>query len=171
MTPNTLPRPLYAAAGAGDAVAEQLRKLAGQAPVLQQQLQSRVAELPAELRQIRRELPRGLQTLAADLPSYAAQLQTRARGIDTGAVTEVVRKNVQTAQDVYAGLVARGQKMVDRDAAAGIAPADAAPTAAPAALGTAPAAAGTQTAVKTAARTTVRKTATRSATRQGTEQS
>jgi len=103
MAPTTLPRSVYAFAGAGDLVADELKKLAAQAP----ELQARAAELPAELRK-----------LAADLPSFAAQLQAKAREVDVADVTAAVKKNVETAQhkavDVYDELVERGQKVVSK---------------------------------------------------------
>jgi heparin binding hemagglutinin HbhA len=112
MAPTTLPRSVYAVAGAGDLAAEQLKKLAANAP----ELQARAAVLPAELRKLAAEFPRDLQNLAADLPSLAAQLQARARDLDVDTVTAAVRKNVETAQhkavDVYGDLVERGQKFV-----------------------------------------------------------
>jgi len=123
MASTTLPRPVYAFAGAGDLAADQLKKLAAQAP----ELQARAAELPQELKKIANELPADLQKLAAtlptdlqkfatDLPSIAAQLQAKAREIDVADVTAAVKKNVETAQskafDVYGGLVERGQKVV-----------------------------------------------------------
>jgi len=112
MAQSTLPRPVYAFAGAGDLAAEQLKRLAAQAP----EIQARAAELPQELRKLASELPRDLQNLATDLPSLAAQLQAKARDIDVETVTAAVRKNVDAAQhkavDVYDELVARGQKAV-----------------------------------------------------------
>lgn len=112
MAQSTLPRPLYAFAGAGDIAAEQLKKLASRTP----ELQARAAELPSELRKIANDLPREVQNLATDLPSLAAQLQAKARDLDVDAVTAAVRKNVESAQhkavDVYDELVARGQKAV-----------------------------------------------------------
>lgn len=119
MAQSTLPKPVYAVAGAGDLAAEQIKKLASQAP----ELQARAAELPQEIRKIAADLPRDLQNLATDLPSLAADLQTKARGLDVETVTAVVRKNtaavrknVETAQhkavDVYGDLVERGQKFV-----------------------------------------------------------
>jgi hypothetical protein len=112
MAPTTLPRPVYAFAGAGDLAAEQLKKLASQAP----ELQARAAELPQELRKRASGFPRDLQNLATDLPSLAAQLQAKARDLDVETVTAAVRKNVESAQhiavDVYDELVARGQKAV-----------------------------------------------------------
>jgi len=112
MAQSTLPRPVYAFAGAGDLAAEQIKKLASQAP----ELQARAAELPQELRKLASDLPRDLQNFATDLPSLAAQLQAKARDLDVETVTAVVRKNVDAAQhkavDVYDELVARGQKAV-----------------------------------------------------------
>jgi hypothetical protein len=114
MAQTTLPSPVYAVAGAGDLAAEQLKKLASQAP----EFQARAAELPQELRKLAAELPRDLQNLATDLPSLAAQLQAKARGLDVDAVTAAVRKNVETVQhkavDVYGDLVERGQKAVSK---------------------------------------------------------
>jgi Skp family chaperone for outer membrane proteins len=112
MAQSTLPKPLYAFAGAGDIAAEQLKRLASHAP----EIQARAAELPAELRKMAAELPREVQNLATDIPSLAAQLQARARDLDVETVTAAVRKNVESAQhkavDVYDELVARGQKAV-----------------------------------------------------------
>jgi len=125
MAPTTLPRSVYAFAGAGDLVADELKKLAAQAP----ELQARAAELPAELRKLAADLPADLQKFAAtlpadlqkfaaDLPSFAAQLQAKAREVDVADVTAAVKKNVETAQhkavDVYDELVERGQKVVSK---------------------------------------------------------
>ena len=114
MAQSTLPRPVYAVAGAGDLAAEQLKKLASQAP----EIQARAAELPQELRKLAADLPRDLQNFATDLPSLAAQLQEKARGLDVDTVTAAVRKNVETLQhtavDVYGDLVTRGQKAVSK---------------------------------------------------------
>jgi hypothetical protein len=114
MAQTTLPSPVYAVAGAGDLAAEQIKKLASQAP----EIQARAAELPQELRKLAAELPRDLQNLATDLPSLAAQLQAKARGLDVDTVTAAVRKNVDTFQhkavDVYGDLVERGQKAVSK---------------------------------------------------------
>ncbi len=163
MAKTPLPTPLYAVAGAGDVVAEQLKKLAANAPEIQTQIQKTVADLPADLRKLGKEIPADLQSLAADLPSYAAQARTRARDIDTDKVTAAVRKNVETAsakaQDVYTTLVARGKKVVDGK------PGTLVVTSTPAK----PAAAESDTAKKIAARTTAKKVATKSATRPGTE--
>jgi hypothetical protein len=119
MAQSTLPRPVYAVAGAGDLAAEQLKRLSARAPEFQaraQELQARAAELPQELRKLAAELPRDLQNLATDIPSLAAQLQAKARELDVETVTAAVRKNVETAQhkavDVYDDLVSRGQKAV-----------------------------------------------------------
>jgi hypothetical protein len=151
MAEKAYPTALYALAGAGDLVAEQLRKLASNAPALQAQAQRTLTTLPGDLRQITRELPRDLQSFAADLPSYAAQLQSRARTLDG----QTVRRNVETAQeraqDIYTTLIARGRTVVR-------------PGPTPAG-GWAEAAPGTTVAKKTAARTTVKKTAPRSASR------
>jgi hypothetical protein len=159
MSQSTLPRPLYAVAGAGDLVAEQLRKLADRAPEIQDRVQRSLNDLPADLRQISRELPRDLTNFATDLPSYAAQLQSRARTLDGDKVADSVKRNVETAsekaQDVYVTLVERGQKVVDGDDT---------PTP-PKAEGKAPAQAGAAVARKTAARTTAKKTPTKKATR------
>lgn len=128
MAPTTLPRPVYAVAGAGDLAADQLKKLAAQAPDLQaraaefpQELRKLAADLPADLQKLAATLPADLQKFATDLPSLAAQLQAKAREIDVAEVTAAVRKNVETAQhkavDVYDELVERGQKAVaKRDA-------------------------------------------------------
>lgn len=132
MAPATLPRPVYAVAGASDLAAEQLRRLAANAP----ELQARAAVLPSELRRRAAYLPRDLQHFAADLPSFAAQLQARARDLDVDTVTAAVRKNVETAQhkavDVYGGLVERGQKAVAKRQNGGtgvdVTPADIAPS-------------------------------------------
>ncbi len=125
MAPTTLPRPVYFVAGASDLVADELKKLAAQAP----ELQARAEALPAELRKLAETLPADLQKLAAtlpsdlqkfatDLPSYAAQLQAKAREIDVDEVTAAVKKNVETAQakaaEVYTELVERGQKVVTK---------------------------------------------------------
>lgn len=123
MAPTTLPRPVYAFAGAGDLAADQLKKLAAQAPELQaraselpQELKKLVDELPADLQKLAATLPADLQKFATDLPSIAAQLQAKAREIDVADVTAAVKKNVETAQtkavDAYGVLVERGQKVV-----------------------------------------------------------
>ncbi|MDQ1653079.1 MAG: hypothetical protein QOI35_2279, partial [Cryptosporangiaceae bacterium] len=98
MAQSTLPRPVYAVAGAGDLAAEQIKKLAAQAPEIQAEIQSGAAKLPQELRKLANELPRDLQNLATDLPSLAAGLQARARGLDVDTVTAAVRKNVEVAR-------------------------------------------------------------------------
>jgi CHAD domain-containing protein len=112
MAQSTLPKPLYAVAGAGDIAAEQLKRLAARTP----ELQARAAELPSDLRKFAADFPREVQNLATDIPSLAAQLQARARDLDVDTVTAAVRKNVESAQhravDVYDELVARGQKAV-----------------------------------------------------------
>jgi hypothetical protein len=119
MAQSTLPRPVYAVAGAGELAAEQLKKLAAQAP----EIQARAAELPQEIRKIANDLPRDLQNLATDIPSIAAQLQAKARGIDVDVVTKAVKRNVETARknldtaqhkavDVYGDLVKRGERVV-----------------------------------------------------------
>lgn len=106
------PDPLYAAAGIGDLIAEQIRRLLDNAPEIQAQIQRNAAELPDELRTLRQDLPRDLRTWAFDLPSYAAGLQSKARDLDA----EAVRRNVDTArskaQDVYRTLVQRGEQAV-----------------------------------------------------------
>ncbi|WP_035858492.1 hypothetical protein [Cryptosporangium arvum] len=102
------PEPLYALAGVGDLVAEQIRKLAANAPEISERFQRNAATLPEDLR----SLPRELRTLAADLPSYAAGLQTKAREVNG----ESVKRNVETAQtraqDAYRTLVERGEQAV-----------------------------------------------------------
>jgi hypothetical protein len=130
MAPTTLPRPVYAFAGAGDLAADQLKKLAAQATEMQaraaelpQELKKLVDEFPADLQKLAATLPADLQKFATDLPSIAAQLQAKAREIDVADVTAAVKKNVETAQhkavDVYGVLVERGQKVVaKRDGAA-----------------------------------------------------
>ena len=104
------PGPLYAAAGVGDLVAEQIRKLVANAPELSERFQKNAATLPEDLR----SLPRELRTLASDLPSYAAGLQSRARDVNG----ESVKRNVETAQtraqDVYRTLVERGEQAVNQ---------------------------------------------------------
>ena len=166
MTESKMSTPLYAVAGAGDLLAEQLKKLASQAPELQAraqdlrvQLQARAADLPRDLRQIGQDLPRDLQALAADLPSYAAQLQTRARNIDADKVNSSVRKNVETAsaraQDLYTELVKRGQRVVNRSES----------DSSSSTPGKEPMKVGIKTAVRTAARTTAKKTAPKASTR------
>ncbi len=123
MAPTTLPRPVYAFAGAGDLAADQLKKLAAQAPELQaraaelpQELKKLVDELPADLQKLAATLPADLQKFATDLPSIAAQFQAKAREIDVADVTAAVKKNVETAQtkavDAYGVLVERGQQVV-----------------------------------------------------------
>jgi hypothetical protein len=104
-----LPGPVYAVAGVGDLLAEQIRKLVANAPEIQAQFQRNAAGLPEELRQ----LPRDLRALASDLPSYAADLQGKARDLDG----ETVRRNLDAAQtkaqDVYRTLVERGTQAMN----------------------------------------------------------
>src|SRR5215207_10855141 len=125
MAPTTLPRPVYFVAGASDLVADELKKLAAQAPELQARAEALPAELkklaetlPADLQKLAATLPGDLQKFATDLPSYAAQLQAKAREIDVDEVTAAVKKNVETAQakaaEVYTDLVERGQKVVTK---------------------------------------------------------
>src|SRR5215204_1431510 len=102
MAPTTLPRPVYFVAGASDLVADELKKLAAQAPELQARAEALPAELkklaetlPADLQKLAATLPGDLQKFATDLPSYAAQLQAKAR-------------------EVYIDLVERGQKVVTK---------------------------------------------------------
>jgi len=125
MAPTTLPRPVYFVAGASDLVADELKKLAAQAPELQARAEALPAELrkladtlPADLQKLAATLPSDLQKFATDLPSYAAQLQAKAREIDVDEVTAAVKKNVETAQakaaEVYTELVERGQKVVTK---------------------------------------------------------
>ncbi len=127
MASTTLPRPVYAVAGAGDLVADELKKLASHAPELQAraealpaEIRKIAAELPADLQKLASTLPADLQKFAADIPSYAAQFQAKAREIDVDDVTAAVKKNVETAQakavEVYGELVERGQKVVDKGA-------------------------------------------------------
>ncbi|HEV2087821.1 MAG TPA: hypothetical protein VGR21_05890 [Cryptosporangiaceae bacterium] len=164
MAKTTLPTPLYAVAGAGDVVAEQLKKLAANAPELQTQIQKTVADLPADLRKLSKEIPGELQSFAADVPSYAAQARTKARDLDADQVRITVRKNVETASaralDVYSTLVARGKKVVDREPGTLIVTPTPTPEPEPEA---------NAVAKKTAARTTAKKVATKSATRPGKE--
>ena len=107
-----LPGPVYAVAGVGDLLAEQVRRLVANAPEIQAQIQRNAAELPDEFRALRRDLPRDLRAFAADLPSYAAGLQSKARDIDG----ETVRRNLGTAQtkaqDLYRTLVQRGEQAI-----------------------------------------------------------
>lgn len=125
MAPTTLPRSVYFVAGASDLVADELKKLAAQAPELQARAEALPAELkklaetlPADLQKLAATLPGDLQKFATDLPSYAAQLQAKAREIDVDEVTAAVKKNVETAQakaaEVYTDLVERGQKVVTK---------------------------------------------------------
>ncbi|SHN45725.1 hypothetical protein [Cryptosporangium aurantiacum] len=102
------PEPLYAVAGVGDLLAEQLRRLVANAPEISAQFQRNAATLPDDLR----SLPRELRTLAADLPSYAAGLQSRARDLDSEAVKRNVSTAQNRAQDIYRGLVERGEQAV-----------------------------------------------------------
>jgi hypothetical protein len=123
-----LPGPVYAVAGVGDLLAEQVRRLVANAPDIQAQFQRNAAEFPDELRALRRDLPRDLRAFAADLPSYAAGLQSKARDIDG----ETVRRNLDTAQakaqDIYRTLVQRGEQAIKQPAEETPAP----PTAPPA---------------------------------------
>jgi predicted phage gp36 major capsid-like protein len=109
-----LPGPVYAVAGVGDLLAEQVRRLVANAPEIQAQFQRNAAEFPDELRTLGRELPRDLRAFAADLPSYAADLQSKARDIDG----ETVRRNLETAQtkaqDLYRTLVQRGEQAMNQ---------------------------------------------------------
>ena len=106
------PGPVYAVAGVGDLLAEQIRKFLASAPDISERFQRNAATLPEDLR----SLPAELRTLAADLPSYAAGLQSKARDLDG----EAVKRNVSSAQtratDVYRTLVERGEQAVNQPA-------------------------------------------------------
>jgi len=104
------PGPLYAAAGVGDLVAEQIRKFLASAPELSDRFARNAATLPEDLR----SLPQELRTLAADLPSYAAGLQSKARELDGEAVKRNVASAQTRAQDVYRTLVERGEQAVNQ---------------------------------------------------------
>ena len=106
------PEPMYAVAGVGDLVAEQIRKLVANAPELSAQFQRNAATLPDDLK----SLPRELRTFAADLPSYASGLQTRARDLDGEAVKRNVESAQTKAQGVYRTLVQRGESAVNQPA-------------------------------------------------------
>jgi hypothetical protein len=111
---RTLPGPVYAVAGAGDLVAERVRRLIAQAPALQAQLQRGAAGLPDDLREIGRSLPGELQSFVADLPSYAASMSGKAQRWNS----ETLRRNADEVQgrvqDAYAALVRRGEKATGR---------------------------------------------------------
>ncbi|TQS40744.1 hypothetical protein [Cryptosporangium phraense] len=105
------PEALYALAGVGDVVAEQIRKLVNNAPELSAQFQRNAASLPDDLR----SLPREIRTFAADLPSYAAGLQSKARDLDGEAVKRNAAAAQTRAQDVYKTLVERGENAVNQE--------------------------------------------------------
>ncbi|MFB9323730.1 hypothetical protein [Cryptosporangium minutisporangium] len=106
------PEPLYAVAGVGDLLAEQIRRFLANAPEISAQFQRNAATLPDDLR----SLPNELRTLASDLPSYAVGLQTRARDLDSETVKRNVASAQSRAQDVYRDLVQRGEQAVNQPA-------------------------------------------------------
>lgn len=111
-TTKQWPGPLYAAAGVGDLVAEQIRKFLAEAPEIAERFQRNAATLPEDLRGI----PRELRTLASDLPSYAAGLQSKARDLDSETVKRNVADAQTRAQGVYQTLVERGEHAVNQSA-------------------------------------------------------
>ncbi|MFI5958188.1 hypothetical protein [Cryptosporangium sp. NPDC051539] len=104
------PEALYALAGVGDVVAEQIRKLVDNAPELSAQFQRNAASLPDDLR----SLPREIRTFASDLPSYAAGLQSKARDLDGDTVKRSAATAQTRAQGVYRTLVERGENAVNQ---------------------------------------------------------
>jgi hypothetical protein len=116
---KSLPGPVYAVAGVGDLLAEQIRRLVANAPEIQAQIQRNAAEIPDELRTLRRDLPRDFRAFAADIPSYAAGLQSKARDRARDLDGESVRRNFETAQtkaqEVYRTLVERGEQAVKQN--------------------------------------------------------
>lgn len=100
MSSKKYPAPLYAAAGAGDYAYEQLRKL----PERLQDLPVKLQGLPVKVSDLRGRVNPGAVDLRVDLD----RLRRRAR------------ENAETvfgeARTVYAGLVARGRRVVGDDA-------------------------------------------------------
>jgi hypothetical protein len=82
-----LPKPIYAVAGAGEIAYRRLRTLPEQVEALREQVAPRV-------RTLRAELPGRVETLRTQLPARVSMLVTEAR-------------------EVYGGLVARGEQVVD----------------------------------------------------------
>src|SRR3981189_3556149 len=115
-TSNKIAAPVYAVAGAGDLAYRQLLKLPAVTAELREDLPARVAELrselPARVEQLRAELP----TRAAELPNRVAELSS-----ELPARVEHLRAEFPTAMttlvaeayQVYNGLVARGERVVE----------------------------------------------------------
>jgi hypothetical protein len=82
-----LPKPIYAVAGAGEIAYRRLRTLPEQVEALRERVAPRV-------RTLREELPGRVETLRSELPARVSMLVTEAR-------------------EVYGGLVARGEQVVD----------------------------------------------------------
>jgi hypothetical protein len=86
-TTSRLPKPLYAVAGAGELAYRRLRTLPGQVEALRERITPRV-------RTLRAELPGRVEALRTEVPARVNTLVTEAR-------------------EVYGGLVAHGEKVLD----------------------------------------------------------
>jgi predicted GNAT superfamily acetyltransferase len=82
-----LPKPIYAVAGAGEIAYRRLRTLPERVEALRERVAPRV-------RTLRAELPGRVETLRAEIPARVTML-------------------VSEAREVYGGLVARGEQVVD----------------------------------------------------------
>jgi heparin binding hemagglutinin HbhA len=128
-TTTKYPKPVYAVAGAGDLAYRQLRKLpavtadlADDMRELRTELPNRVAdlragldsaaraagrrdELPGRVAGLRDELPARMARLRTEIPAFVAELRSE--------VPAAMNTIVAGAAQVYAGLVARGEKVVN----------------------------------------------------------
>jgi heparin binding hemagglutinin HbhA len=128
-TTTKYPKPVYAVAGAGDLAYRQLRKLpavtadlADDMRELRTELPTRVADLragfdsAARAAGLRDELPGRVAGLRDELPARVARLRTEIPALVAELRSEVpaaMNTIVAGAAQVYAGLVARGEKVVN----------------------------------------------------------
>lgn len=131
MSQRTLPKPLYAAAGAGSLIARKLTeagpKLQEKAATLPQDAQRAAGDLSLAMKKLAGGVPDGLRKFVADTPSYVDKARRRAqeaRSVNASAlrsraqdVKNTVSQNLKAAGvralSLYDDLVVEGTTLVD----------------------------------------------------------
>ncbi|HEY9376509.1 MAG TPA: hypothetical protein VIQ02_05375 [Jiangellaceae bacterium] len=126
--PEKTPTPLYAAAGAADAVAAALRELSARAPEIAQraetfstQVRDRLSGLPGDMQKLRADLPADVQKLRAELPSDVQRLRSelpadfqKLRAQLPTLVQDISARVLQYAAGLASGLTDRYAELANR---------------------------------------------------------
>jgi hypothetical protein len=126
---TSLPRPVYAAAGAGDAAYRRLVALPGLSELRAEltgvptRVEALRTAIPAGVQRLRTQLPGRVQTLRASLPDRVVALRTELPARVEALRAELparVETLVDQARVAYTGLVARGERVVNGAADAAV---------------------------------------------------